>query len=85
MTERLNKPIWYEWIPGWLPICAAICGAALWIGQYTMHVNDRLDALEKSIRDIQMYLQQVHGASNVMPPISENSPIQQSTIPTIVR
>jgi hypothetical protein len=54
MADKL-KP-WYEWLPGWVPICFAIFGAALWIGQYTQNVSDRLATLERAVKDIQAYL-----------------------------
>lgn len=43
---------WYEWIPGWLPVCGAICAGALWIGQYTQGINDRLTNLEAQVKEL---------------------------------
>ena len=51
---------WFEWLPGWMPICAAIFGGALWVGQYTQGINDRLVALEAQVKQIQEYLRTPH-------------------------
>lgn len=55
MAQEKSKA-WYEWLPGWVPICFAIFGAALWIGQYTQGVSDRLTMLERAVKEIQAYL-----------------------------
>jgi hypothetical protein len=55
MVEQV-KESWYKWIPGWLPVCACICAGAMWIGQYTQSINDRLNSLEKEMQHIQDYL-----------------------------
>lgn len=52
-----KKHPWYEWIPGWLPVCTTIVMAALWVGQYTQSINDRLQHLENSVHEIRQYIQ----------------------------
>ena len=71
-----NKKRWYEWIPSWVPICAAIVYGALQIGQYIQSNNDRLTNLEKTVQEIKVYLQSQprEGASSPFPPITLNSP-----------
>lgn len=63
MAEQV-KSTWYAWIPGWLPVCACICGAAMWVGQYTAHMNDRLDNLEKQVQRLQDYMYQAAPRKN---------------------
>jgi len=47
---------WYEWLPGWVPICVSIFGASLWVGQYTQSINDRLKNVEIQVNAIEEYL-----------------------------
>lgn len=61
MVEKTKR--WFEWLPGWIPICFTLVCAALWVGQYTQGINDslsnlrdRLNIVEKQIQDIQDYL-----------------------------
>jgi hypothetical protein len=65
MVERA-KETWYRWIPGWLPVCGAICGAALWIGQYTQSINDRVGALERNNDRINALEKQVQELQQVI-------------------
>jgi hypothetical protein len=58
---------WFEWMPGWMPVCAAIFGAALWVGQYTQSINDRLNSLEKQMQAIQEYLRNQHSKNSYEP------------------
>jgi hypothetical protein len=58
MVERAKA--WFEWLPGWMPICAAIFAGAFWIGQDTQGINDRLTVLEKQVVQIQEYLRHQH-------------------------
>ncbi len=77
MESEHRGHMWYEWIPGWMPICAAIFGGALWVGQYTQGVNDRLQRLEDSIKEIRQYLQRDGKGAYVLPPISRAKPLTQ--------
>jgi hypothetical protein len=61
------KALWYEWIPGWLPIVLALC----WMAMQYQHVNDRLDSLEKQMIDMQDYIRHEHQKTRAEPPDSE--------------
>ena len=65
MVEKV-KAIWYQWIPGWLPIVLALC----WIAMQYQRNNDRLDALEHQMKDVQEYLRTNHDKSGYMGPQS---------------
>ena len=78
MVQQL-KARWFEWIPGWLPICATICFGAWWVGQYTQSINDRLSALEKQVMAIQDYIRTQHSSTYVLPPeLSPSQPVQDA-------
>lgn len=64
MVERA-KQFWYEWIPGWLPVCTCIIGAAIWIGRYTQGIDDRLKALEEQMKAVQQYISHDHEHSEM--------------------
>ncbi len=69
MMDRA-RPRWYEIIPGWVPICFSILAAAIYAGQWTQSINDRLTNLEKEVQAIQEYIRTDHKGSNELPPIS---------------
>lgn len=59
VVERA-KELWYQWIPGWLPVCSCIIVGAWWVGQYTQSINDRLKALEEQMKQVQQYISHDH-------------------------
>jgi hypothetical protein len=65
MVERA-KELWYQWIPGWLPVCVCILSGAIWVGRYTQGIDDRLKSLEEQVKAIQQYISSDHQHS-VMP------------------
>lgn len=58
MTEKVKS--WFEWIPGWIPICFTLILGAMWVGKYTQSIDDRLSALEKQMVAIQEYIRSGH-------------------------
>lgn len=55
VAERGKK--WLEWLPGWMPICTAILGAAVWMGRYTQQVDDHLQQLDDRMTHVEQYMQ----------------------------
>ena len=75
MVERAKA--WFEWMPGWIPVCITIFGGALWVGQYTQSINDRLNALEEQVKQIQQYMRTQHAKKDIngdtaLPPQYQN-------------
>jgi len=62
MVQKVKS--WLEILPGWIPIVLSVFGAALWIGQYTQSINDRLKAVEEQIKAIQEYMRSEHQPKN---------------------
>jgi hypothetical protein len=58
MVEKAKA--WAILLPAWIPICVTILGAAVWIGQYTQSIDDRLSSLEKQMVEIQDYVRHEH-------------------------
>ena len=58
MVEKAKA--WAMLLPAWIPICVTILGAAVWIGQYTQSIDDRLSSLEKQMVEIQDYVRHQH-------------------------
>lgn len=71
MVQSVKR--WFEWVPGWIPICISIFGAALWVGQYTQRIEDRLNSLEKQMIDVQEYMRSKHTSLKTYPD-AKNSP-----------
>lgn len=66
MVVEKAKKLWYEWVPGWLPIVLALS----WVAMQYQRNNDRLDTLEHQVKDMQEYLRTEHAKSYVLPPES---------------
>jgi hypothetical protein len=62
MVEKA-KNLWYEWIPGWLPIVLAL----LWIAMQYQKIEDRLDVQEDQIKEMQEYMRNQHQMGHPTP------------------
>jgi len=63
MVEKAKS--WFQGWPPWVPICFTILGAAVWVGQYTQSINDRLKSLEEQVKQIQEYMRTTHAKKDM--------------------
>lgn len=78
---KTERPAWYSWLPGWVPIVTAIVWAAYWVGGYTASVNARLLNLETEMREVLTYIHGQNKSSELIPDgISSDRP-QVSDLP----
>lgn len=54
--NRVSNGRWFELIPGWMPICAAILSGAMWVARYTQKVDDHLDRLDDRMSSVEQYM-----------------------------
>ncbi len=65
---------WYEWLPGWVPICLTIALGFYAIGGRVQSFEDRLELVEKQISELTLELKEVkmylyaHPVSKTNPP-----------------
>ena len=90
MTEQAQfVRRWYEWLPGWVPICLTIALGFYAIGGRVQSFEDRLQSVEKQIaaltqemQDIKTYLYEHPVSKNAPPPpMSDAQPQQDAQIP----
>jgi hypothetical protein len=58
VVEKVKR--WFEWLPGWLPVCSCILVGVFVLGQYQQSISDRLKSLEEQVKAIQDYMRTNH-------------------------
>jgi hypothetical protein len=59
LVERA-KELWYQWIPGWLPVVLAILSATWWVSATVTGMQRDVKSLQKQVEDIEDYLRHQH-------------------------
>ena len=69
MVEKL-KATWYEWIPGWLPVCLCILSACWWVSSTVTGMQRDIQSLQKQVESIEDYLRHNHERTGYLGPNS---------------